>query len=215
MNDEDFVLGYVTGYNDGAQSGGGGSGGEYSDIVIYRQYDFGSSGYGIAIPDFTKGNRFILPYSMYVYQPDTSDLSTWIYGPVCNWEVFPLSVCLTYNGQVMGMYTPTTPGSYFENYTYENGVFKLTNEKFDPSVVSAEIYKNNSYIAAKVEYKRFENDSVNTASGNVLSLDPHGNITSYYTPSGHGSDAFFRSWLIAFLKNGITGICDPINPYAE
>ena len=213
MVDEDFVMGYAVGFNDGAQSGG--SGGEYSDIVIYRQYDFGSSGYGIAIPDFTKGNRFILPYSMYVYQPDTSDLSTWIYGPVCNWEVFPLSVCLTYNGQVMGMYTPTTPGSYFENYTYENGVFKLTNEKFDPSVVSAEIYKNNSYIAAKVEYKRFENDSVNTASGNVLSLDPHGNITSYYTPSGHGSDAFFRSWLIAFLKNGITGICDPINPYAE
>ena len=213
MNDEDFVLGYAVGFNDGAQSGG--SGGEYSDIVIYRQYDFGSSGYGIAIPDFTKGNRFILPYSMYVYQPDTSDLSTWIYGPVCNWEVFPLSVCLTYNGQVMGMYTPGNPGSYFERYTYENGVFKLTNEKFDPSVVSAEIYKNNSYIAAKIEYKRFENDSVNTASGNVLSLDPHGNIASYYTPSGHGSDAFFRSWMIAFLKNGITGICDPINPYAE
>ena len=214
MNDEDFLMGYCVGYNDGAQSGGG-SGGEYSDIVIYRQYDFGSSGYGIAIPDFTKGNRFILPYSMYVYQPDTSDLSTWIYGPVCNWEVFPLSVCLTYNGQVMGMYTPTTPGSYFENYTYENGVFKLTNEKFDPSVVSAEIYKNNSYIAAKIEYKRFENDSVYTASGNVLILDPYGYITSYYTPSGHGSNDFFRSWMLAFLKNGITGVCDPINPYAE
>ena len=86
MNDEDFVLGYVTGYNDGAQSGGGGSGGEYSDIVIYRQYDFGGSGYGIAIPDFTKGNRFILPYSMYVYQPpNASDLSAWKYGPVYSW----------------------------------------------------------------------------------------------------------------------------------
>ena len=213
MNDEDFVMGYCVGYNDGV--GSGGSGGEYSDIVIYRQYDFGSSGYGIAIPDFTKGNRFILPCSMYVYQPDTSDLSTWIYGPVCNWEVFPLSVCLTYNGQVMGMYTPGNPGSYFEKYTYENGVFKLTNEKFDPSVVSAEIYKNNSYIAAKIEYKRFENDSVYTASGNVLILDPYGYITSYYTPSGHGSNDFFRSWMLAFLKNGITGVCDPINPYAE
>ena len=213
MVDEDFVMGYAVGFNDGAQSGG--SGGEYSDIVIYRQYDFGSSGYGIAIPDFTKGNRFILPYSMYVYQPDTSDLSTWIYGPVCNWEVFPLSVCLTYNGQVMGMYTPGNPGSYFENYTYENGVFKLTNEKFDPSVVSAEIYKNNSYIAAKIEYKRFENDSVYTASGDVLRLDPYGNIAFYYAPTGHGSNDFFRSWMLAFLKNGITGICDPINPYAE
>ena len=215
MNDEDFVLGYVTGFNDGVGSGGGGSGGEYSDIVIYRQYDFGSSGYGIAIPDFTKGNRFILPYSMYVYQPDTSDLSTWIYGPVCNWEVFPLSVCLTYNGQVMGMYTPGNPSSYYENYTYENGVFKLKNEKFDPSVVSAEIYKNNTYIAAKIEFKRFENDSVNTLSKDVLRLDPYGNIAFYYAPTGHGGDAFFRSWMIAFLKNGITGVCDPSNPYAE
>ena len=214
MNDEDFVLGYVTGFNDGVGSGGG-SGGEYSDIVIYRQYDFGGSGYGIAIPDFTKGNRFILPYSMYVYQPDTSDLSTWIYGPVCNWEVFPLSVCLTYNGQVMGMYTPGNPSSYYENYTYENGVFKLKNEKFDPSVVSAEIYKNNTYIAAKIEFKRFENDSVNTLSKDVLRLDPYGNIAFYYAPTGHGGDAFFRSWMIAFLKNGITGVCDPINPYAE
>ena len=213
MNDEDFVLGYVTGYNDGVGSGGSGS--EYSDIVIYRQYDFGSSGYGIAIPDFTKGNRFILPYTLKTYQTDTSDLSTWKYGPVDSWEVFPLSVCMTYNGQVMGMYTPGSPGYYHENYTYENGVFKLTNEKFDPSVVSAELYVNNSYIAAKIEYKRFENDSVYSSSKDVLRLDPYGNIAFYYAPTGHGGDAFFRSWMIAFLKNGITGVCDPINPYAE
>ena len=213
MNDEDFVMGYAVGFNDGAQSGGG-SGGEYSDIVIYRQYDFGSSVYGTAIPDFTKGNRFILPYSMYVYQP-SNDLSTWKYGPVYSWEIFALSVCMTYNGQVMGMYTPGNPNAYFEYYTYENGVFKLTNEKFDPSVVSAEIYKNNSYIAAKIGFKRFENDSVNTLSMDVLGLDPYGHITFYYAPTGHGSDAFFRSWMIAFLKNGITGVCDPINPYAE
>ena len=190
MNDEDCVMGYAVGYNDGAQSGGG-SGGEYSDIVIYRQYDFGDSGYGIAIPDFTKGNRFILPYEIKVYTAG-SDLSKWKYGPVNTWEAFPLSVCMTYNGQVMGMYTPTTPDSYFENYTYENGVFKLTNEKFDPSVVSAELYVNNSYIAAKIAFKRFENDSVNTVSRDVLDLYPSGNIAFYYAPTGHGGDAFFR-----------------------
>ena len=215
MVDEDFVMGYAVGYNDGVGSGGGGSGGEYSDIVIYRQYDFGSSGYGIAIPDFTKGNRFILPYSMYVYQPDRSDISTWKYGPLYSWVVFPLSVCMTYNGKVMGMYTRGNPSHYFENYTYENGNFKLTNEKFAPSVSSAELYVNNGYIAAKIEYKRFENDSVNTESGDVLSLYPSGALAFYYAPTGHGGDEFFRAWAIAYIKNGITGVCDPINPYAK
>lgn len=215
MVDEDFVLGYVTGYNDGTQSGGGGSGGEYSDIVIYRQYDFGSSGYGIAIPDFTKGNRFILPYAMMVYQPNTGDISMWKYGPVYSWEVFPQAVCMTYNGQVKGMYTSGNYAAYNENYTYVNGIFRLDNEKFAPSLISAEIYKNGSNIYEKIEYKLSESDSVRIMDKSVLMVYPNINLVRMSELTGHGGDEFFRAWSIAYIKNGITGVCDPINPYAE
>ena len=214
MNDEDFVLGYAVGYNDGAQSGGSSSGGEYSDIVIYRQYDFGDSGYGIAIPDFTKGNRFILPYAMKVHQPG-NDLSTWRYGPVYSWEVFPQAVCMTYNGQVKGMYTYGTYDTYFEEYTYINGVFRLDNEKLAPTLISAEIYKNGSNIYEKIEYKLSESDSVRTMDKSVLMVYPNINLVRMSELTGHGGDEFFRAWSIAYIKNGITGVCDPINPYAE
>ena len=216
MNDEDFVMGYCVGYNDGAQSGGG-SGGEYSDIVIYRQYDFGSSGYGIAIPDFTKGNRFILPYSMMVYQPPNTggDLSTWKYGPVYSWEVFPHAVCMTYNGQVKGMYTCGTYDTYFEEYTYINGAFHLDNEKLAPTLISAKIYKKGGDIYEKIEYKLSESDSVRTMDKGILIVYPNINLMRMSELTGHGGDAFFRAWSIAYIKNGITGVCDPINPYAE
>ena len=212
MNDEDFVMGYAVGYNDGV--GSGGSGGEYSDIVIYRQYDFGDSGYGIAIPDFTKGNRFIIPYAMMVHQP-SNDLSTWKYGPVYSWEIFPLAVCMTYNGEVRGFYVNTSQVPFSETYTYVNGVFRLDSDKFSPSLVSAELYKNGSNINGKIEYKLSENDSVRTEDSGVLSYYPNIALARYSAPTGHGGDEFFRAWSIAYIKNGITGICDPINPYAE
>ena len=212
MNDEDFVMGYAVGYNDGV--GSGGSGGEYSDIVIYRQYDFGDSGYGIAIPDFTKGNRFILPYAMKVYQPG-SDLSAWKYGPVYMWEVFPHAVCMTYNGQVRGMYTCGSYDPYSETYTYVDGVFRLDSEKLAPTLISAELYKNGGNISGKIEYKLSESDSVRTLDRIVLSISPNIALMRQSELTGHGGDEFFRAWSIAYIKNGITGICDPINPYAE
>lgn len=219
MRDEDFVLGYVTGFNDGVGSGGS-SGGEYSDIVIYKQYDFGSSGYGIAIPDFTKGNRFIMPYTMRIENTDYNDynytnLSAVRYGPVCSWEIFPLAACMTYNGQVRGFFTPGNPDSYYENYSYVDGSFKLNNEKFSPSLVSAQLYKNGTSIDGKVEYKLSENGSVKSNSRSVLAIYANISLSMYYAPTGHGGDEFFRAWAIAYIKNGITGICDPINPYAK
>ena len=215
MVDEDFVMGYAVGFNDGVGAGGGGSGGAYSDIVIYRQYDFGDSGYGIAIPDFTKGNRFILPYSMYVYQPDTSNPSTWKYGPVNSWELYPQAVCMTYNGQVKGLYTSSSYGTYHENYTYSNGTFHLDNEKLAPTLISAELYKKGGNINEKMEFKLSENGSVMTIDSSVLMVYPSISLVRWSELTGHGGDEFFRAWSIAFIKNGITGVCDPINPYAE
>ena len=215
MNDEDFVMGYVTGYNDGVGSGGGSGGGEYSDVVIYRQYDFGSSGYGIAIPDFTKGTRFIIPYTLAMYQSDYSDISTKKYGPANSWEIYPLTVCMTYNGQVRGLYSSSDYATYWENYSYVNGAFRLENDKLAPTLISAELYKNGSDIKGKVEYKLSVNGSARTIDKVVLVGGSGISLSRMSAPTGHGGDAFFRAWSIAFLKNGITGVCDPVNPYAE
>ena len=50
MNDEDFVLGYATGYNDGKASGGG-SGGSTVDVPILHNYSFTGTDFGIAVID--------------------------------------------------------------------------------------------------------------------------------------------------------------------
>lgn len=221
MRDEDFVLGYVCGFNEGVGSGsGGGSGGEFSDIVIYKQYDFGDSGYGIAIPDFTKGNRFVIPYAIKTQNTDPYDysgknLSAIKYGPVYSWEVYPMVVCMTYNGQVRGFYRTNDPDSYFEEYSYSNGSFQLTNARFSPSVVSAELYKNGNSVYQTVSYRLTESGTVRSKSNSVILICESITLGRWYAPTGHGGDSFFRAWSIAYLKNGITGICDPINPYAQ
>lgn len=212
MVDEDFMLGIACG---DVRTDEGCSGGEYSDIVIYRQYDFGSSGYGIAIPDFTKGNRFIIPYTLAINQPDLYDTSTWTYGPVNSREVYPQVACMTYSGQVRGYYASSDYAVYWENYSYVNGSFRLNNEKFAPTLISAELYKKGSDIYEKVEFKLSENGSVRTIDRSVLHASSSPALSRNSSPTGHGGDEFFRTWTIAFLKNGITGICDPINPYAE
>lgn len=56
MRDEDFVMGYVTGYNDGAQSGGGGSGG-LDDYPIFQNKKFrvGDSDFYFMVGDINTG----------------------------------------------------------------------------------------------------------------------------------------------------------------
>ena len=49
MNDEDFVLGYVTGYNDGVGSGSGG--GKFDNIPLLKKYSFAGTDYGIGVVD--------------------------------------------------------------------------------------------------------------------------------------------------------------------
>ena len=56
MNDEDFVLGYVTGYNDGAQSGGGGSGVSLDDYPVFpKKFRFGDSDFYFLVGDINTG----------------------------------------------------------------------------------------------------------------------------------------------------------------
>ena len=122
---------------------------------------------------------------------------------------------MTYSGQVRGYYASSDYAVYWENYSYVNGSFRLNNEKFAPTLISAELYKKGSDIYEKVEFKLSENDSVRTIDRSVLFASSSPALARNSSPTGHGGDEFFRAWTTAFLKNGITGVCDPINPYAE
>ena len=86
MNDEDFVMGYVTGYNDGVGSGGGGSSDEpFAEIAIEKNYLFGDSSYGIATLDFKKSHCYRQNNisSWGVRDSDGSYHTIW--GPTSDW----------------------------------------------------------------------------------------------------------------------------------
>ena len=70
MNDEDFVLGYVTGYNDGVGSGSGG--GKFDNIPLLKKYSFAGTDYGIGVVD-VNNEMFDVAYNFPnsgVYAPD-------------------------------------------------------------------------------------------------------------------------------------------------
>lgn len=63
MVDEDFVMGYVTGYNDGAQSGGGGSGG-LDDMTFIKKYQLVGTDWSIGLnADYYTAEESLTVYS--------------------------------------------------------------------------------------------------------------------------------------------------------
>lgn len=56
MRDEDFVMGYAVGYNDGVGSGGGGSGVSLDDYPVFsKRFKFGDSDFSFLIGDINTG----------------------------------------------------------------------------------------------------------------------------------------------------------------
>lgn len=56
MNDEDFVMGYAVGYNDGVGSGGGGSGMSLDDYPVFpKRFRFGDSDFYFMVGDINTG----------------------------------------------------------------------------------------------------------------------------------------------------------------
>ncbi len=63
MRDEDFVMGYVTGFNDGAQSGGGGSGG-LDDMTFIKKYQLVGTDWSIGLnADYYTAEECLTVYS--------------------------------------------------------------------------------------------------------------------------------------------------------
>ena len=56
MNDEDFVMGYAVGFNDGVGSGGGGSGVSLDDYPVFpKKFRFGDSDFYFMVGDINTG----------------------------------------------------------------------------------------------------------------------------------------------------------------
>ena len=94
MVDEDFVMGYVVGYNDGVGSGGGGSGGgiiinegtSVYDVPIIRNYSLVGTDYGLAVFDLNEcAFMNIAPNSNnrpeFYKNPITGEIVTYKYPP--------------------------------------------------------------------------------------------------------------------------------------
>lgn len=64
MVDEDFVMGYAVGFNDGVQSGGGG--GKFDNIPLLKKYSFAGTDYGIGVVD-VNNEMFDVAYNVTNY----------------------------------------------------------------------------------------------------------------------------------------------------
>lgn len=124
MVDEDFVMGYVTGYNDGVGSGGGGvnitikDGATVYNVPILQNYSLIGTEYGFATFDVNECAFLNLaPY--YIGGTDMADYKNPITGKIevykrskpSGWISRSIAYALTKGGKVIGIYRAQS-GSY-------------------------------------------------------------------------------------------------------
>ena len=172
MVDEDFVMGYVTGYNDGVQSGGGG--GKFDNIPLLKKYSFAGTDYGIGVVD-VNNEMFQVANNVQnsgAYVPDKVN-----FCPYPNSLYSRIRLAVLKGGEVVGLlmmgdYLSINRGYSFDGTTW-NKVGTDTTEKIENALLSVEenTYNNGARIRETLVF------SYNkcTYSGDVL------NRTSSYT----------------------------------
>ena len=208
MVDEDFVMGYAVGYNDGKGSGGG-SNEPFSEIVIEQNYLFDNSEYGVATLDFKKSHCWRQGglASRVVKNPGGITPYRTIWGPVNNRQ-YKWGYAMTKNGKVIGVVlSDLTIASDDESWSYETGEWVKTGETTHVfgkcSIVKSDKSTDTEQIFNMVM------DVDGTQKTQLLARRYMTNsgwgVTHWY---GHGphlmDDAEFANWLTAFNENGIT-----------
>ena len=151
MRDEDFVMGYVCGYNDGGGSGGG----AFDDVVIAHRYRFGDTPYGIGTIDYnlTRHNCYIYNVAQWsVYNDDGS--YTTVYGPVDSLNI-RYAYALLKNDDIIGFFVSNQSISNWNtNYSYANGVWTKGTEYIDVfgdcTIIANETLRND--VVTQIEY---------------------------------------------------------------
>ena len=131
MNDEDFVMGYAVGYNDGAQSGGGGSGGiiinegtSIYDVPIIQNYNLIGTDFGFATFDLNECAFMNISLNSsntpkYYTNPITNEFVTYVQSP--RYMNRSIGYAVTKGGKAIGIYN-TRAESYSvfsDKNTYE------------------------------------------------------------------------------------------------
>lgn len=207
--DEDFVMGYACGYNDGIGSGGGGSGEPFSEIVIEKNYPFGDSGYGVATIDIKTSRLWAQDNIAQWAVENPGGLTPYriVFGPV-NSRHYKIGYAMTKNGKIIGYATGSQNIAHDDiEWSYETGEWVKISEDC-PVIGKCSIVKTDDSTEYNEKY-------------NIL-VDIDGTTTSTWLATRQMSssgwdgshwfgaspylmdDTEYAAWRAAFIENGIT-----------
>lgn len=210
MVDEDFVMGYACGYNDGIGSGGGGGSGEpFSEIVIEKNYLFNNSVYGVATIDFEKSRCWRQGglASWVVENPDGDTAYRTIWGPVNN-RIYLWGYAMTKNGNIIGVVlSDNSFANKNEEWSYSTGEWVKTGETI-PVIGKCSIIKSDRSTEKNLIYQMTVDVDGNAQTQQLATrqLTTIGwNVSPWHGHAPHlMDDAEYKAWFTAFVENGIT-----------
>lgn len=203
MNDEDFVMGYAVGYNDGV--GSGGSKEPFSEIVIEKNYFFGDSNYGIATLDFKKSHCYRQDNIASWAVRDSDGSTRIVWGPTSSWN-YLWAYALTKDGKIIGLWTADISlANEGESWSYDTGAWVKTGEtkhEFGKCVIvrsgteSEQTFNMSVDVDGKTQTQRIA----------ARTLGSSGWAISFWHPDSpyFMDNAEYAEWFKAFIENGIT-----------
>lgn len=209
MRDEDFVMGYTCGYNDGIGSGGGGSGEPFSEIVIEKNYPFGDSSYGVATIDIKKSHLWahdnIAQWG--VENPGGITPYRTVYGPPTN-RFYKMGYAMTKNGKIIGYEVSNSNIAIDQiSWSYETGKWEKTDEECHV-IGKCSIVKTDD----STEYNEKYNILVDIDGTTKSFWFANRSISNYGWQGSHWycnqspnlmDDTEYAAWRAAFIENGI------------
>ena len=166
MVDEDFVMGYVCGFNDGAQSGGGG--GRFDNIPLLKKYSFVGTNYGVGVVD-SNNEMFTVPYNFpnySVYEPNKV-----IFCPYPNTEHRRIRIAVLKNNNVVGLLASNNYLVISTPYQYNGAAWHITGAISTEKIENAyfEVVKNISNGGNYITHNLVFCYDICKYSGSVLS----------------------------------------------
>ena len=230
MVDEDFVMGYVVGYNDGIGSGGG-SEGKYDNIPIYKKYHLIGTDCYIGIAD-ANSDALEIPSSWSVYY-DGEDYNhtyklKWCPTP---YETQRTPYLVWFIGsKAVGITAPIDPLSTERNYTAEGPPYgDITPTSVEKVIMNTAEISFNTKTSTQSKYTQTTMEAVfkitrskettNVASGEVtvtaLSDIQSTILSKLYTVYTNGNRQITTSYNHKTIVNGASTSFDPISAYRD
>ena len=229
MNDEDFVLGYAVGFNDGVGSGGGdvptGDTVVYNDVTIAKQWNLAGTPFGIALFD-VHSDRLICgaESETQISSRDQYDVR-WIYywlsmGLIYNGDIVTVNPLYTVSDDTVLNGTPYLPhtsffiksigGSASLNHTSTTSSSGDVTHKFSVSITPTVLMHDIEYYHNQI--KSESDRSVSNGSSTVLSWKLSISADGTKQISNYDPYWFFyptrisSSYPTGYIKKGILGV---------